>query len=774
MEVQPILETPVTAQYKKYDIAPDSMWKIEELFRLDKPKMVVLDSETDGLHIKKNKPFMWVFGWSIPRDKRTPGFKGRVFAFDHDLKILRKVLELCKEVKVTIGQNVKYDFHMMENATPWERIIARLNNVVDTMALSRLCVEAVSARDGGDKLGLKDMTVKYIDHLAKQFEVAVKREIGRINAERRNVLKVLLKPHKGWGIGKIETVFKVKTREVEGESPMKIYTLERKQLWEEVPEEVYSLYKDWIDEYPSANYADVDREVMIQYIFSDGIYTLELAEKSWPTMIQRSQTGIFDMEQKLLPVLFGQERTGMPVDQEYLKVSFQKLGDEILRCYRELWELTGRHFTVSQDAVIKDIYEERNGERPDSTDKAFLKKQKGCRIAKLIGRIRRLDKWQSTYVSRIVEVSAYDGRFYTQFNPYTAVSGRQGSDAQQFPRSRILTEEGEAYEDEHGEGKAPIEMEIFYPRRAFIPEGGSYDEILYFDWSQIELRVQANYTILLGRPDVNLCRAYMPLRCVHYRSQQEYNYTDARERKRWDEKQEEDGETSAWLLEDGTPWTPTDVHSETAHNALTVGLGYQTIEKYKSYVHINDKPIDPKGFKYWRSIGKTFNFMKNYGGGAAKAAETLDVSLAIGEALASGWSASFPEVAHYQNWVINTVRKNGYAENMYGRRYYMSNWSWAYKVGNYLVQGSSADFLKDRMIAIEEFLQHNRLKTKMSANIHDEVQFMKYAGEEWIAPHIKRIMEECEWMLVPVVVEIEATKTNWAEKKDYEMEVAAA
>lgn len=749
------------------------MWFMVEMFEKDQPMMVTLDSETTGLHIKKDQPFMWVFGWLTPRDRRKPGFKGRVFAFEHNVSILKQVLALCKKAKALVGNNIKYDFHMLENATPWERVMARLNNVVDCMALTRLCVDAVSDRDGGDSLGLKYITAKYIDSQAKEFEKEVKRELSRINGERREVLKALLKPYKGWGIGKIEKVFKVKTREAEGGSPIKIYTLERKQLWEEIPEEVYAAYKDWMEEYPVATYADVDRAIMMQYIHSDGIYALELAEMAWPRMLMRGQKTVFDMEQKLLPVLFAQERVGMPVDLEYLKISNQKLDEEIRRCYRELWKLAGRFFTSSQDGVIADIFEEVNGVRPTSTDKAFLKKQGDNRIAKLIMRLRRLEKWQSTYISQITEIASYDGRFYTQFNPYTAVSGRSGSNAQQFPRSRILTEAGEAYEDEHGEGSAPQEMEIFYPRRAFVTEGGTYDEILYFDWSQIELRVQANYTILLGRPDVNLCRAYMPLYCTHYKTGEVYSYRTSEGRKRWDETQE-DGKTSAWLLEDGTPWTETDVHSETAHNALVIGLGYTCLEKYKSYVHDSREPIDAKSFKkVWRYRGKTFNFMRNYGGGAGKAAESLEVGMDVAEALVSGWSASFPEVAFYQNHVIQKVREEGYYQNMYGRRYYLSQWSFAYKVGNYNVQGSSADYLKDRMLAIATFLNDNKLNTKMMANIHDEVQFLKHRGEEWIVPHIQDIMQECDWMYVPVVVEVESTSTNWAEKKHYEMEVAA-
>jgi DNA polymerase-1 len=263
----------------------------------------------------------------------------------------------------------------------------------------------------------------------------------------------------------------------------------------------------------------------------------------------------------------------------------------------------------------------------------------------------------------------------------------------------------------------------------------------------------------------------MPLWCTHYRTGEVYDYKSLEGRKRWNEKQE-DGKTSSWLLEDGTPWTPTDVHSETAHNALVVGLGYTCIEKFKTYTHSSRPHIDEHAFKeFWRKKGKTFNFMRNYGGGAKKAAETLDISMEIAEALVNGWSASFPEVAYYQNVVINTVRMEGYYENMYGRRYYMSNWYWAYKVGNYNVQGSSADFLKWAMIKLDEFFKANGIKTKMLASIHDEIQFLKRKGEEWIAPHIKQLMEECDWMMVPVVVEAEVTKTNWAEKSH--LEVAA-
>ena len=269
---------------------------------------------------------------------------------------------------------------------------------------------------------------------------------------------------------------------------------------------------------------------------------------------------------------------------------------------------------------------------------------------------------------------------------------------------------------------------------------------------------------MLGSPDVNLCRAYMPLYCKHYKTGEVYNYNNESERARWNEKSE-DGQ-SAWIQEDGKRWIATDVHSATAHNTL-LALGYICEEEYKKYTHTDKSDIDGKMFKgYYRQIGKTFNFMRNYGSGAQNAADTLEISMDIANALVTGWSNTFPEVANYQRKVAEKINKTHHATNMYGRVYFLTDTSKAYKVGNYLVQGSCADLLKGYVVKIDKFLEENNCKTVALANIHDELQFLVYEGEEWIFPHIKRIMEDVSWMQVPVVVDLEITETNWAEKEE--------
>lgn len=755
MLIHPKLETEITKKYEKH--WTNNFNEISKYFKVDSPKLCVFDSETTGLHIKKDRPFMWVFGWMLPKQKQSEGLKGRVFAFDHDSDLLVQLFEMIKDVKMVVGHNVKYDMHMLINGGVPEEFVYNFKNIVDTMGLCRLSFDAVSARDGGDVLGLKKVSEKYIDPKAADFEKEVKKELRKINDAKRTLLKDQLKQYKGWGLGKIKEAFKVKKR-----NDMDMFTKEKKQRWLEIPTEIEELYFKWMEENPFANYSEVDKNVMMEYVHGDGIYTLELVEITYPTILKRNQQKIFEQENKLIMELLKMERVGLKVDMEYLQNCFEKCENEIQKLYEELWKIVGDYFTVSQEKVIGDYFENKLGERPSSTDKSFLKKHKDDRVSQLIQRLRRLEKWQSTYISRIMEVAEYDGKFYTQYGQFNTVSGRLGSDAQQFPKERILTEEGELYEKENGEGKAPITMEIFSPRRAFIVEGGEYSKIAYFDLSQIELRVQANYTILLGRPDTNLCRAYMPFKCKHVKTGEEYVFDNDKDRERWSEKTP-DGK-SVWLLEDNSHWTPTDVHSETSHNTL-LALMYECKEKYKEYSHNKEAFVDEKSFKkFWRYIGKMFNFMRNYGGGARKASEALEVSMMIAEALVKGWSNTFPEVSYYQKQVGKKVQDTHYATNMYGRVYYLTNTDKAYKVGNYLVQGSCADCLKDYIIKINRFLEENNCKTKALANIHDELQFLVYSGEEWIYPHIKRIMEDVTWMKVPVVVDLEITETTWADK----------
>ena len=126
--------------------------------------------------------------------------------------------------------------------------------------------------------------------------------------------------------------------------------------------------------------------------------------------------------------------------------------------------------------------------------------------------LRTLDKWISTYVdgklnSLIYNENTKSYRIYTDINNNGAVSGRVSCDMQQQPKEALFDRDGN---------------ELFHPRRMFVCDDGY--SFAFCDESQMELRVQAYYTILHGsEPDLSMCRAYEPYKC--------YRITDLKEKR---------------------------------------------------------------------------------------------------------------------------------------------------------------------------------------------------------------------------------------------------
>lgn len=154
----------------------------------------------------------------------------------------------------------------------------------------------------------------------------------------------------------------------------------------------------------------------------------------------------------------------------------------------------------------------------------------------------------------------------------------------------------------------------------------------------------------------------------------------------------------------------------------------------------------------------------NYGGGDAKAAEVLEIELEQAKAMNRGYTEAFPLVVQYQKWVESVLEKQGYIENLYGRRYYLSNPNRFYKCANYLIQGSSADMLKEKMIEIDAYIQKNNLNMRMVLCVHDELVFDVPIGEENHIDIIRKIMEYSPTIRIPIVAEVERTSKTWADK----------
>jgi DNA polymerase-1 len=205
-----------------------------------------------------------------------------------------------------------------------------------------------------------------------------------------------------------------------------------------------------------------------------------------------------------------------------------------------------------------------------------------------------------------------------------------------------------------------------------------------------------------------------------------------------------------WVDEEGKSWEPIDLHSVTT---------------LKAFPHITPQDSD---FSQYRALGKRANFLKNYGGGLGAIKAQLKLSDEVAQALNRGYYEAFPKVLDYQKWAENQVLINGFAQNLYGRRYYIQNTNFAYKMYNYLIQGSCADLLKENEIKLYEYFSYFDLKSEMKLVVHDEIQFAVKHGEEHIIKDIVNILQDNRDFIpnIPMIVGVEVSQTNWAEKRD--------
>lgn len=717
----------------------DDLLLMIKTFKQHKPDVTAFDTETTGLNIGVDKPFLFQFGW-VSEDV--------VYSYAVDLETYPKLgyetvwsaFKLSKDIKHFIGHNVKYDIHMCHNIN----VDYTTNNLVDTQCCIRLAHDALTQENGGPPLGLKEYATHYIDRHAKDHERLLSSERTSIAKEYNMKLISKLKgsPNppegfKSWTKGALEDLFKDSIATADDLPTEEMRTIYN-EWYSTIPEVIRVNMKTPFVESYDIPYTLLNRENVIRYSHKDIYYTLAVYYKTMPVIKARKQMDAFKIEcDVILPLLY-MERTGFQIDKQYVYDSKIRMYNYIKRRRDDLKQLAGESLGVNQHARIKEILYEKWGLVIESTGKAVIGqvitklKREGyndaVELIEVIQELRTLDKWYVTYLLRFVNELKKSDRIYTQINQVGTVSGRVTSDFQQFPKYGILT----------------IEEEPLFNPRDMVIKSDSSIALFYLDYSQIELRLQAFYTILVGEPDLNLCRAYMPYKCHRSFDHKPFDYNNTNDLAT--------AYTDKWLRdEDEEPWVPTDVH------AATTALAFPHLD-----------PTSDEFHKYRGKVGKRVNFAKNYGAQYKKIAAMFPEFNFDEETLHridDAYYAAFPGVKKYHEYCYNIVRTQAYATNLFGVRYYGLT---GHKLINCLVQGSGAYFLKLKMIAVTNYLIENNCKSRFQMNIHDEMSFELVEGEEHIIFDIQKIMQEYPEGLVPVVADLEVSKTSWANKVECE------
>ena len=134
-----------------------------------------------------------------------------------------------------------------------------------------------------------------------------------------------------------------------------------------------------------------------------------------------------------------------------------------------------------------------------------------------------------------------------------------------------------------------------------------------------------------------------------------------------------------------------------------------------------------------RRKAKAINFGIIYGISQYGLAKQINVSNYEAEEFLNSYFAKFPEIKVYMDQTIKFCRKNGYVNNIFGRRSHFININDKnYNVRNFQeraainapIQGSASEIMRLAMIRIDKKLKEKKLNnTKMLLQIHDELIF---------------------------------------------------
>lgn len=171
-----------------------------------------------------------------------------------------------------------------------------------------------------------------------------------------------------------------------------------------------------------------------------------------------------------------------------------------------------------------------------------------------------------------------------------------------------------------------------------------------------------------------------------------------------------------------------------------------------------------------RKRAKLLFFGKLYGGGPNAVSDLLECGYDEASNFIADYDHAFPEMRHFMARVSKDVRRHGYIETAFGRKLMVATEA-AYKGVNYRVQGSAADLLKDRTIAVCDWLKKRNIPAYPVLTVHDEL-VIEIAVEwalPWVVRRIKRIMEDHGGRFgIPLPVSVAWTSTYWSDKKPYE------
>lgn len=173
-----------------------------------------------------------------------------------------------------------------------------------------------------------------------------------------------------------------------------------------------------------------------------------------------------------------------------------------------------------------------------------------------------------------------------------------------------------------------------------------------------------------------------------------------------------------------------------------------------------------------RRKAKTANFGIIYGISTFGLSERLNIPRAEAKELIDGYFETYPQVKQYMDNAIQHAKEKGYVETIYGRKRFLADINSSNSIVrgyaernaiNAPIQGSAADIIKIAMINIQDRIEKENLKSEMTMQVHDELNFtVPYQEKEMVKKLVVGEMESVLKMRVPLIADC-GIGENWLE-----------
>jgi DNA polymerase-1 len=164
------------------------------------------------------------------------------------------------------------------------------------------------------------------------------------------------------------------------------------------------------------------------------------------------------------------------------------------------------------------------------------------------------------------------------------------------------------------------------------------------------------------------------------------------------------------------------------------------------------------------------NFGLIYGMSSFGVAQNLGIDRGTAQTYVDRYFARFPGAKRYMDETRARARELGYVETLFGRRLWLPELKSGAPVRrqaaeraaiNAPMQGTAADLIKLAMIAVQQFVAAQKLKTMLIMQVHDELVLeVPQAELEMVKTKLPELMQSVTKLEVPLVVEV-GVGDNW-------------